>query len=206
MPRAKANEYINVGLGWYTRPGVPSERESTPANRRAKARRLFAILGPILAVLALAAILAPRWARARGRDPAAANGAESARASASATPPPAGPAELALVAPIVVGSTSKGWKVEAIHAVHAGTITVTFAEQEGPGVLDLLVALSSEDGALPPATAGRYAVFYEARRAVPEDGERLAKVLARVLEKNQSAPTPPGLGLYVARPAPRQPL
>ena len=188
---------------------MPDESESPPPNRGAKARRVLAILSAALAVVALAAILAPRLTREREVDPApflVSNGVPGARASASAAPLPAGPAELAILAPIVVGSTSKGWKVEAIHAVREGTIIVSFAEEKGDGVLDLLVALRSDDGVLPPATAGRYAVFYEARRAVPEDGERLAKVLARTLEKNQSAPVPPGLGLFEPRPTPRHPL
>lgn len=182
---------------------MPDESESTPTNRGAKARHSLAIL------VAVVAILAPRWTRERGADPApflVSNGGPSARASASAAPLPAGPAELAILAPIVVGSTSKGWKVEAIHAVRDGTVTVRFIEEKGDGVLDLLVALNSDEGVLPPATAGRYAVFYEAHRAVPEDGERLAQVLARILEKNQRAPVPPGLGRFEPQLQQRHPL
>jgi hypothetical protein len=188
---------------------MPDARESTSTSGRVKARRALVILGPLVGLVAIVALLAPRWARERGVDPAplvGSIGAPSARASASAARLPAGPAELAILAPIVVGSTSKGWKIEAIHAVREGTITVRFVEEKGDGVLDLLVALSSEDGVVPPAIAGRYAVYYEARRVVPEEAERLAKVLARTLEKNQSAPVPPGLAVFAPQPTPRQPL
>jgi len=188
---------------------VPSESESTPTNRGAKTRRLLAILIAIVAVVGFAAILALHLVRQSGKDPAPSSapiGGPTARASATAAPLPAGPIELLILAPIVVGSTSKGWKVEAIHAVRGGTITVSFAEEKGSGVINLLVALSSDDGVMPPATAGRYAVFYEARGAVPEEGERLAGVLARTLEKNQSAPVPPGLGRFEPQPQQRHPL
>ena len=124
----------------------------------------------------------------------------------AAKPPPAGDVELAIFAPIVVGSTSKGWKIEAISAVHEGAITVRFVEEQGRGVVDLFVAKTSDDGATPPVTAGRYAIFYSARRALPEDGDRLAKVLARAIEKNPAAPVPLGLAPYNARPKEHQPL
>ena len=120
--------------------------------------------------------------------------------------PPAGPAELAIFAPIVVGSTSKGWKIQEISAVHEGAITVRFVEEKGRGVVDLFVASPSEDGATPPVTTDHYAIFYSARRALPEDADHLAKVLARAIEKNPTVPVPPGLKPYNARPPEHQPL
>jgi hypothetical protein len=188
---------------------VASDNESTPQGGGARARRALGIVGAILAAGALSAILVVRANHDRGPAPApsaALIGAPSASASAAAAPPPAGPAELAIVAPIIVGSTSKGWKVEAISAVHEGTIDVKFVEEKGRGVIDLFVATSSEDGAVPPATAGRYAVYFSARRALPEDADRLARVLAKAIEKNQGAPVPPGLGPFNARPQEHQPL
>jgi hypothetical protein len=144
---------------------------------------------------------------APGPSPSAALiGAPSPSAEAPAKAPPAGPGELAILAPIVVGSTSKGWKIEAISAVHEGAITVRFVEEKGRGVVELFVTASSDDGAPPPATAGRYAIFYSARRALPEDGDRLAGVLARAIEKNTAAPVPPGLAPYNARTPEHQPL
>lgn len=120
--------------------------------------------------------------------------------------PPAGPQELAIFAPIVVGSTSKGWKIEEISAVHEGSIHVRFVEEKGRGVVDLFIASPSEDGAVPPVTTEHYAIFYSARRALPEDGDRLAKVLAHAIEKNPTTPVPPGLTPYNARPKEHQPM
>ena len=133
-------------------------------------------------------------------------GAPSGSAPPPAPPPPAGPIELAIFAPIVVGSTSKGWKIEAISAVHEGAITVRFIEEKGRGVVDLFIAASTDEGPTPPATTGPYAIFYSARRALPEDGGRLAGVLARAIEKNKSAPVPPGLAPYHALPPEHQPM
>jgi hypothetical protein len=177
--------------------------ESTARGGGARARRILGIAG------ALASILAGCGKHDRGPDPSPSVvlvGAPSASASAPVARPPAGPAELAIFAPIVVGSTSKGWKIEAISAVHEGTIDVRFVEEKGRGVVDLFVATSSDDGVTPPATAGRYAIFYSARRALPEEGDRLAKVLARAIEKNPAAPTPAGLAPFNARPQEHQPL
>lgn len=180
------------------------ESEATPAGSNAKGRRALACVGgtlALIAVLTLAAIF--------GLGPALKPAPIGARAIASAEaapPPPAGPVELSILAPIVVGSTSKGWKVEAISAVHEGAIVVSFVEEKGKGAVDLLVVMSAEDEVAPPATAGRYAVFYSVRLALPEDGDRLARVLARAIEKNQDAPVPPGLRPFQPRARQRHPI
>lgn len=181
-----------------------NDLEATPAGKRAKERRALAYVGgtlALIAVLTLAAIfvLGPALKPA----PIGARAIASAKA---APPPPAGPVELAILAPIVVGSTSKGWKVQAISAVHEGAIVVSFAEEKGKGVVDLLVVTSAEDEVAPPATAGRYAVFYSTCLALPEDGDRLARVLAKAIEKNQDAPVPPGLRPFQPQPRQRHPI
>jgi hypothetical protein len=188
---------------------VRHDLEATPARSDAdvdaKGRRALACVGGTLAlivVLTLAAIfvLSPL------RKPAPI-GIGAIASAAAAPPPPAGPVELGILAPIVVGSTSKGWKVEAISAVYEGAIVVSFVEEEGKGAVDLLVAASAEeDEVAPPATAGRYAVFYSVRLTLPEDGDRLARMLGRILEKNQDAPVPPGLRPFQPRPRQRQPI
>jgi hypothetical protein len=182
---------------------VRGDLEAAEAGGNTRARRALLHVGgtlSLIAALTLAAIF--------GLSPALRPEPIGARAVASAPlpPPPAGPVELAILAPIVVGSTSKGWKVAAISAVHEGAIVVSFVEEKGKGAVDLIVAASAEDEVAPPATAGRYAVFYSVRLALPEDGERLAKVLARAIEKNQAAPTPPGLRPYAPRARERQPI
>jgi hypothetical protein len=182
---------------------VRDDLEAARAGSSARARRAIlhvagtlALIGALTlaAIFGLGTVLKPEPIGAR------------AIASAPAPPPPAGPVELAIVAPIVVGSTSKGWRVEAISAVHEGAIVVSFVEEKGRGAVDLLVAASAEDEVAPPATAGRYAVFYSVRLALPEDGDRLARVLARAIEKNQAAPTPPGLKPYAPQPKQRHPM
>jgi hypothetical protein len=68
-------------------------------------------------------------------------------------------------------------------------------------IIRLYVALAADGGPTPPATAGQYSVFYSLKDAAPEDGERLAKELAAVVEKNSGAPPPPGITPFVPRPA-----
>jgi hypothetical protein len=177
---------------------------ATPASKSAKARRLAPAIGMSAILVALAVSFGPR--RDRGPRPVTSAPIADASARAAAPPPPAGPIELSILAPLVVGSTSKGWKVRSISAVHEGAIVVSFAEEKGDGVVDLFVVASAEDEVAPPASAGRYAVFYAARRALPEDGERLAKVLAKAIEKNQDAPAPPGLRPFVPQPKQHQPI
>jgi hypothetical protein len=175
----------------------------------ARTRVARALVLPILVAAAVGTTIAVRRMNQPAPAPAASSaliGAPSGSAPPPAPPPPAGPTELAIFAPIAVGSTSKGWKIEAISAVHEGVITVRFVEEKGRGVVDLFVAASSDEGPTPPATTGPYAIFYSARRALPEDGDRLAGVLARAIEKNKSAPVPAGLTPYKALPPEHQPL
>ncbi len=183
------------------------DHETTPPTVNARTRVARALLIPILAVAAIGTTLAVRrMNQAAPAPPVALIGAPSTSTPPPAPPPPAGPIELAIFAPIVVGSTSKGWKIEAISAVHEGVITVRFVEEKGRGVVDLFIAASTDEGPTPPATTGPYAIFYSARRALPEDGDRLAGVLARAIEKNKSAPVPPGLAPYHALPPEHQPM
>jgi|GEM_PF-2757235 len=101
---------------------------------------------------------------------------------------PAGPAELALIAPLAVGSTVDGYELRTVDAVHDGVEVLTFAR--GASIVRIEIALDSPEA---PATAGRYAVFYSlADGSVPEaDGQMLAKTVAAALQRE--APTPAGL-------------
>lgn len=117
---------------------------------------------------------------------------------ADAPPPPASSAELAIVAPVAVGSKLEGWTVAAIHGVDHGTLEIVC--EKGSARVALSVALAAAGGPEPPASTERYAVFYSLRGATGEDGERLAKALARVLDANRAAPAPSGLEPFVPRP------
>ncbi len=126
----------------------------------------------------------------------------SAPATASSAPPrPAGSAELALVAPLAPGSALLDFSIREIRAVDRGRLRVVCVKDRA--VVRLDVALLDPEGALPPASAGRYAVFYSLRGAAEEDGDRLARKLARVIERHPEAPPPPGMTTFVpeARPA-----
>ena len=74
---------------------------------------------------------------------------------------------------------------------------VVFARKDA--VVRLDVALVDPEGPVPPATAGRYAVYYSLRGATPEDGERLAKKLAGVIARN-AAPPPAGMTTFKPDP------
>jgi len=154
------------------------------------------------------------WA-ARPRPHAAAPLSSSALV-ASAPPPagseasaaiPAGPAELALVAPVVSGRRLvDGWTVRDIRGVEGGTFRLDLAEDAGHGRVLLHVALASDEGPPPPAEAGRYAIFYSAREVSSDVAERLAQSLAKVIEKNRAAPEPPGMTAFRPRPKRPEPL
>jgi hypothetical protein len=107
-------------------------------------------------------------------------------------PPPAGSAELAVLAPIAPGSSFEGWKVAHISAVHHGAIRI---DLERTGERAALTIYASKAGPPPPpATVGPYAVYYSAKQA--SEGDKLARALAKVLERHRDAPVPVGLGAF----------
>lgn len=122
---------------------------------------------------------------------------ESERETPSAKRPraePAGPAELALVAPLELGSDLDGWEVSYIGAVTEGRLPLAVAHEGRK--LGLEVVLSSDDGPEPAAATRRFHVYYRSRGAIPEDGAKLALALARVLAKNGAVDAPPGMTVY----------
>jgi hypothetical protein len=111
-------------------------------------------------------------------------------------PPPAGEAELALLAPLKEGGTLGGYTVREIDAVgDSGQLRLVCQKENA--VVELNVALKAESGPEPPATAGRYAVYYFARSAPPADGDALAHALAKIIEANSWARVPRKLRPFV---------
>lgn len=98
------------------------------------------------------------------------------------------------MAPLVAGGKLLDFAVREVRAVDHGRLRVVCVKDKA--VVRLDVALLDPEGALPPASAGRYAVFYSLRGGTPEDGERLALKLARVIEAHASMPPPPGMTTF----------
>jgi hypothetical protein len=120
-------------------------------------------------------------------------------------PRPAGPAERVLLSPLTEGSALGDFEVVEIHAVNEeGRLRVVCSQDRA--VIRLDVALAADDGPAPPALGGRYAVFYSIKNATPEQGERLAAELAKVLEANAEVPAPPGMEPYTPRPRELPPI
>jgi hypothetical protein len=126
----------------------------------------------------------------------------AASSTAEAPLPPAGSAELALVAPLTAGSTIGGFTVRAVHGVQDGVFRVVCAKDKAVVRLDVALLDDSEGAPSPPATAGRYAIYYSLRGATPEEGEQLATKLARAISGNASALVPPGLAPFKPKPKP----
>lgn len=155
------------------------------------------MLGAALALAfgaALALAVARPWRHATQGSPVPS--ASSAIAPPAARRPliPATGAELALLAPVVPGSALLDFTVREIHAVDRGRLRVVCVKDKA--VVRLDVALLDPEGTVPPASAGRYAVFYSLRGAAPEDADRLARKLARLIEPHASAPPPPGMTTF----------
>ncbi len=110
--------------------------------------------------------------------------------------PPAGPAELALLAPLVVGQEIETWKLSELSAVDEGTIHLIFSAPKGRSKIEILVALADDQGPSPPIVVGRYALFYSVKRVMQSEGDALARAVAKRLEKNKDLPPPPGLAPY----------
>jgi hypothetical protein len=105
--------------------------------------------------------------------------------------PPAGAAELALLAPLLVGGSLEDSVISRIDAVTEGRIVLICTR--GGKSIELDVMLASADAPLPPATSGRYAVYYSAGASSSGDESRLAVALAHVLDTHASEPGPAGL-------------
>lgn len=155
-----------------------------------------AVFGTVLAVGAVASFVG-------GRETAP-EAPASVSAPPSPPPTPLDPTESALVAPLVVGADLDGFEVRDIRGVRDGVMRVVAVN--GKATVYLQIALGSDDGPLAPAKTGRYAVFYSVNGATPQDGERLAKALARVVEANAAKPAPTGMTVFKARSKPGTPL
>jgi hypothetical protein len=137
------------------------------------------------------------------RDGSGAPGGVSSGATNSVTrppPPPAGPEELAVVAPLHAGDDLGGFTVRAVRGVEGGVMRVVLAK--GEAVVRLDVALLGEGGPTPPASSGRFAIFYSLRGATPADGERLAKKLAEVIGAHPDVQAPRGMTPFSPKPKP----
>jgi hypothetical protein len=161
-------------------------------------------------VACLLGLLGAAACRPRAEPPGAASSA-TARSSASSAhavdESPAGPSELAIVAPLAAGGRLGDFTVDEIRAVHRGRMRVVCARGRAIVHLDVALAADPADagaGAAEPAAATvRYAIFYALRGdASRADGEQLAGLLARVLTANASVPAPPGLAVFTPMPDP----
>jgi hypothetical protein len=173
-----------------------------PQGRRWLTIRAALVIG---AAMALVAVLAHRVVR-RGSStlPSPAPMLEAPSRPAASTdvlpPNPAGPAELALVSPLAPGSALAGFVIREIRGVERGRLRVVCARERA--VVRLDVALVDPEGPLPPAVAGRYAVFYSLKGATPEEGERLAQKLAKAIGANAAVEPPPGMTTFKPDPTP----
>jgi hypothetical protein len=113
--------------------------------------------------------------------------------------PPAGSAELAVVAPLAPGARLAGYDVVRVEAAERGAMRVVCAK--GRALVRLEIALRADAGPEPAATAGPYAIFWGAHDAPLDEAEALARALADVVKKNAVAPPPPSLGPWAPRPA-----
>lgn len=158
-------------------------------------------------VAATAAILVPTLTSCRGtaRTDARAvvSASTSATSSASVTrppPPPPSPEELALIAPIQKGSALGTFVVRDVRGVEDGVLRIVCAKDDVTVRLD--VALFSDDAPMPPAHAGKYAIYYSIRKATPEEGAELAKKLAAAIGAHADLPPPKGMTPFVPKPTP----
>lgn len=152
---------------------------------------------PLLATVAAVALAACRPDPASG-GPSGAPSTVAASATADTPPRPPSAAELAILAPAAAGGSLDGFAIRDVRVTGRGLIELVC--EKGPARVTLTVALLVDGGPAPPASTERYAIFYSLREAPPEDGERLSKALATLLQANRATPPPPGLGPFVPRP------
>ena len=109
-------------------------------------------------------------------------------------PPTAGPAELALLAPLEVGGSLEDCAVSRIDAVHDGRLAVVCTL--GSASIELDVCMASAEAPPAPATSGPYAVYYSAEPSASANATRLALALAQLLDTHVSEPRPDGLAPF----------
>jgi hypothetical protein len=107
----------------------------------------------------------------------------------------AGPEELALIAPLVVGGSLLDFEVVEIQALQKGVLNIVC--RKGRSNVRLWIALAAEKSPEPPAEAGKYAVFYSVRSGDPVDAEKLTKALAEIVKKHSDVPVPKGMAEFV---------
>ncbi len=146
------------------------------------------------------AMLTPLGACSRATtDPPPVPSATAAR-SVERPPPPAGPAELALIAPLTVGGALGDFTVREVQAVQKGVLNIVCVKDRS--TVRLWIALGSENGPQPPAEADKYAIYYSVRNADSSDAERLAKALAEIVGKHSDVPVPQGMTEFVPTSVP----
>lgn len=109
-------------------------------------------------------------------------------------PPPAGPNEMALLAPLEIGAELAEWEVKFIGAVDDGRLSVVLSKDGA--FLRLEVVLASPDAPEPPAATRRYHIYYRAQGVLPEEGAELARKLAEIIAKNGHVSPPAGMSTY----------
>jgi hypothetical protein len=108
---------------------------------------------------------------------------------------PPNAAELAVIAPVTVGSTLEGFRINAIQGTDAGHLSLLVSNAEQPtAAFQLQVFLTGTQGPPPPGVGGRYAIYYKGDRYDPSVGKVIA-ALAQIVGKND-APPPPGMTAY----------
>ncbi|MFT3772772.1 MAG: hypothetical protein QM820_45865 [Minicystis sp.] len=170
--------------------------ERAPIEKRSLARSCW-----ILGTLAILAGAPGCRENPGGRGAPAASASIAGSASARRPPPPPPSAEeLAILAPIARGSDLAGFEVREIHGVRDGVLRIVCTKKDSLVRLD--IALTDDEGPVPPATAGKYAVFYTAKSTLPDDAAKLAQQLAKVLEGHQDLPPPKGMTKFVEKQKP----
>lgn len=134
-------------------------------------------------------------------------GSEGSGGGSTGKPAPilkeAGPAELALVAPLEKGGKLLDYDLRAISSVDDGVLWLILVK--GDAVVYLTVAMASDAGARAPIVVGPYAIFYSGFHASEDASVRLGNALAEIVKANASAPTPPGLATYTPGQMPAPP-
>ena len=134
-------------------------------------RAVWKIAGGLLAAFALVALVGVAIAgKARffaGAPPAASAAGEPASSNPPLRPlPPAGSAELALIAPLAVGDSLDAWKLKEVSAVDEGLIHLVFVPEKGRSKIEILLALATDEGPAPPIVVGHFALFYSVKRVM----------------------------------------